>query len=37
MTATTDIFQHTLEQFPSDLSGKNRSSLTIRCYGVGEF
>ncbi len=23
-----------MEQFLSDLSGKNRSSLTIRCYGI---
>ena len=34
MTATSDIFQQTVEQFLSDLSGKNRSSLTIRCYSI---
>jgi hypothetical protein len=32
MNQTPDIFQQTLEQFLSDLSGKNRSFLTIRCY-----
>jgi hypothetical protein len=39
MTATTDIFQQTVEQFLADLSGKNRSFLTIRCYGIdcGQF
>jgi site-specific recombinase XerD len=34
MRPTRDIFSQTLEQFLSDLSGKNRSSLTIRCYGI---
>jgi site-specific recombinase XerD len=34
MTRTIDIFQHILEQFLSDLSGKNRSFLTICCYGI---
>jgi hypothetical protein len=34
MKRADDIFQQTLEQFLSDLSGKNRSSLTIRCYGI---
>jgi hypothetical protein len=34
MKRADDIFQQTLEQFLSDLSGKNRSSLTIRCYGT---
>jgi integrase/recombinase XerC len=34
MTRTIDIFQHTLEQFLSDLSGKNRSFLSIHCYGI---
>jgi hypothetical protein len=39
MTPTPDIFEQTLEQFLSDLSGKNQSSLTIRCYGIdcGQF
>jgi site-specific recombinase XerD len=34
MRETGDIFQHTLTLFLSDLSGKNRSSLTIRCYCI---
>jgi integrase/recombinase XerC len=34
MKDTPTIFQHTLEQFLSDLSGKNRSTLTIRCYSI---
>ena len=34
MHDTPDMFQQTLEQFLSDLSGKNRSSLTIRCYSI---
>jgi site-specific recombinase XerD len=34
MKRADDIFQQTLEQFLSDLSGKNRSSLTIRCYSI---
>jgi site-specific recombinase XerD len=34
MKRADDIFQQTLGQFLSDLSGKNRSSLTIRCYGI---
>jgi integrase/recombinase XerC len=34
MTPTHHIFQQTVEQFLSDLSGKNRSSLTIRCYSI---
>ena len=28
------IFYQTLEQFLSELSGKNRSPLTIRCYEI---
>jgi integrase/recombinase XerC len=34
MKDATNIFQQTLEQFLSELSGKNRSPLTIRCYGI---
>jgi integrase/recombinase XerC len=34
MTTTPGIFQQTVDQFLSDLSGKNRSSLTIRCYSI---
>jgi integrase/recombinase XerC len=34
MKQPADIFQQTVEQFLSELSGKNRSSLTIRCYGI---
>jgi site-specific recombinase XerD len=28
------VFHQTLEQFLSELSGKNRSPLTVRCYGI---
>ena len=34
MKDATNIFQQTLEQFLSELSGKNRSPLTICCYGI---
>jgi integrase/recombinase XerC len=34
MTPTTSIFIQTYEQFLMDLSGKTRSGLTIRCYGI---
>ena len=34
MKEVDEIFHHTLTQFLSELSGKNRSLLTIRCYGI---
>src|ERR687883_1800484 len=34
MTELPARFEETLEQFLSELSGKNRSSLTIRCYEI---
>jgi site-specific recombinase XerD len=34
MTELPARFEETLDQFLSDLSGKNRSPLTIRCYGI---
>ncbi len=34
MTTLPARLHETLEQFLSDLAGKNRSVLTIRCYGI---